>query len=170
MIGKIDKSPQLDIFRVPLYQSVKQEHELVKLAGRIRWDIISEQLSIHYSPDKGRKAIPVRKMAGILILKKIFNVSDASILKRWLENPAFQYFCGEIYYQEKVLCNRSDLVSFRKRIGEKGMRIIFYPELLHQIEKIRSTLEKQIKNADSSYSIFHFFRRFFNPKPVVRSL
>jgi len=36
-----------------------------------------------------------------------------------------QYFCGEAHFQHKFPCDPSDFVHFRKRIGEKGIEIIF---------------------------------------------
>jgi IS5 family transposase len=40
-------------------------------------------------------------------------------------NPYMQYFCGEAHFQHKFPCDPSDFVHFRKRIGEKGIELIF---------------------------------------------
>ncbi|MCB9013453.1 MAG: transposase [Bacteroidales bacterium] len=138
MIGKLDKNPQLDIFRLPLRQRVRKNHDLVKLAASIKWDKISSGLAENYSPNKGRKGIPVRKMAGLLILKYLYGGSDNSILRVWLDDPAVQYFCGEVWFSDKPAVNRSDLVNFRRRIKEKGMEIIFYPELLQTLNAMKN--------------------------------
>ena len=130
MIGQLDKSPQLEIFKVPLRNIIREEDNLARLARKINWDKITTELSVHYSPDKGRKAIPVRKIAGMIILKDIYEETDEGILNQWIENPAFQYFCGEVYKQNKVPFNRSELVKFRRRIGVEGMGVIFSPEVL----------------------------------------
>jgi hypothetical protein len=164
MIGKLDKSPQLDIFRVPLKQSIREDHEMVRLAGKVKWDLITLGLAAHYSPDKGRKAIPVRKMAGMQILKYIYGCSDNSVLRLWLEDPNLQYFCGEVYFNEKAAMNRFDLVNFRRRIGEKGMKIIFYPELLRTLKRMKHTPASGTHAAHSPWHFVDFFRHFFSSK------
>ncbi len=167
MIGKLDKSPQLDIFRVPLRHHIREDNELVRLAGKIKWEQISLRLEGHYSPDKGRRAIPVRKMAGLLILKYIYGCSDNSILRHWIQDPCIQYFCGEVWFSEKPLMNRFDLVSFRKRIGEKGMKVIFYPELLSTLNRMKHSREKGLHIAHSPWNFMDFFRHFLFPKLTV---
>jgi IS5 family transposase len=56
----------------------------------------------------------------MLILKRMFNESDESVLDRWVENPYWQYFCGEVYFQHKLPFDRTELIKFRKRIGDAG--------------------------------------------------
>jgi hypothetical protein len=168
MIGKLDKAPQLDIFRVLLKQGISKDHELMQLSGTIKWDSITSGLAVHYSPDKGRKAIPVRKLAGLLILKHIYGGSDNSILQRWLEDSSFQYFCGEVYFSDKPVVNRFDMVNFRRRIGEKGMAIIFYPELLHILNRMKHSQKAPLHKAHSQWHFLKFFRQLLlNSHPVA---
>jgi IS5 family transposase len=63
-------------------------------------------------------------MVGLMILKHIRNVSDESIVEQWSENVYYQYFCGLEMFDSSPPCAASDLVHFRKRIGEKGMELI----------------------------------------------
>ena len=167
MIGKQDKSPQLDIFRMPLKHRISLDNELVQLAGKIKWEQICQGLEVHYSPDKGRRAIPIRKMAGLLILKFINGCSDNGILRLWTQDPCYQYFCGEVWFSEKTALNRSDLVSFRKRIGNKGMEIIFYPELLRALQGIKHSQESGINNAHPHRNFMDFFKHIFSAKLKV---
>jgi hypothetical protein len=39
--------------------------------------------------------LPTRLVAGLLILKHTHDLSDEVLCARWLENPYYQYFCGE---------------------------------------------------------------------------
>ena len=50
----------------------------------------------------------------------MFNESDESVLERWVENPYWQFFCGEVYFQYDIPFDRTELIKFRKRIGEEG--------------------------------------------------
>ena len=64
-------------------------------------------------------------MVGLLILKHLRNVSDESIVEQWSENVYYQYFCGLEMFDSTPPCAASELVHFRKRIGEKGIELIF---------------------------------------------
>ena len=48
MIGKIDKTPQLNMYQVPLVQFINKEHELCQLAERINWDKLEKDLFVYY--------------------------------------------------------------------------------------------------------------------------
>ena len=161
MLGTLDKAPQLDIFRDPLKHAIREEDELYKLAGMIQWDRIISTLSVYYSPDKGRRAIPVRKLAGLLILKRIFNVTDESLLRLWTENLSFQYFCGEVYLQKQPPVSRSDLVKFRSRIGKKGVEAIFYPDLLIRMDRLRKALDNREEQEPAEWNFLDFLRKIF---------
>ena len=63
-------------------------------------------------------------MCGVLILKHLRNISDESVVEQWSENAYFQYFCGMHEFVPSFPCASSELVHFRKRIGEKGMELI----------------------------------------------
>jgi len=120
MIGKIDKTPQLEIFKVPLKHFIKEDHELILLSKKIDWEQLETSLGIYYCNDNGRRSIPIRTIAGIILLRRMFDESDESILDRWVENPYWQYFCGEVYFQHELPFDRTELIKFRQRIGDEG--------------------------------------------------
>ena len=120
MLDKFDKTPQLEMFKTPIKHFIKSNHEMVLLSQKIDWDTLESDLSVYYCPDNGRPGIPIRKIAGMLMLKRMFNESDESVLERWLENPYWQYFCGELYFQHELPFDRTELIKFRQRIGEHG--------------------------------------------------
>jgi IS5 family transposase len=64
-------------------------------------------------------------MASLLILKQLDNLSDESIVSKWVENPYYQYFSKETQFQWSMPCDPSDLVHFRNRIGNEGFENIF---------------------------------------------
>jgi len=123
MKGKIIKNPQLNVFRVPLVSMINMEHELVLLAQRINWEEVEKDFSIYY-PELGRPAVPIRKMVGSILLKQTYNLGDETFVARWIENPYWQYFCGETYFQYDQPYDPSDFVHFRQRIGEEGAQKI----------------------------------------------
>ena len=124
MIGKTEKNPQLNMYKVPLIQFINTEHELYQLAERIDWEEIERDLTEYYCIDNGRPSIPIRKIVGVVLLKRMFNESDESVVDRWRENPYWQYFCGEVHFQHQWPFDPTELIKFRKRMGERGMERI----------------------------------------------
>jgi len=120
MVGKIDKNPQLNIFQVPLVNFIEKGHELCQLAAKINWDEIENEFSSYYCIDNGRASIPIRKVVSLILLRRIFDLSDEQVVSRWKENPYWQYFSGETFFQHQEPFDPTELIKFRKRIGESG--------------------------------------------------
>jgi IS5 family transposase len=59
-------------------------------------------------------------MVGLNYLKHTFNLSDEEVVERWIENPYWQYFCGEQYFNHRLPIDPSQMTRFRKRIGVTG--------------------------------------------------
>lgn len=53
-----------------------------------------------------------------------FDVSDEAVANTWVENPYWQYFCGEVYLQAEVPIDSSNLTRWRRRIGEEGVEAL----------------------------------------------
>ena len=124
MLGKSPDQNQLNLFHPVLKQIIDPSHGLVLLAGKFPWEELEEEFSVYYS-EIGAPAKPVRLMVGLLVLKQISGYSDERLLREWIENPYYQYFCGEVDFSWLKPCSVSELAHFRKRIGEKGLEQIF---------------------------------------------
>ncbi len=116
---KPESSPHEDLFRMKLEQLINQRHELCRLARVIDWQRCEAQFGALYA-EEGRPGIPVRLMVGLHYLKHAFNESDESVVARWVENPYWQYFCGEEYFSHRLPIDPSQMTRFRQRIGETG--------------------------------------------------
>lgn len=124
MKGKPPNTSQFNLYRQQLENLINPGHPLCKLAKRIPW----HELETHFEDlyhQTGRPAKPIRLMVSLLILKQLYNLSDETIVERWVENPYFQFFSGESVFQWNFPCHPTDLVYFRKRIGEEGVEKIF---------------------------------------------
>lgn len=124
MIGKSPNQDQSNMFLPILKEIVNPKHELVILSHQIDWSTFENEFSELYS-HTGQPGVPVRMMVGLLLLKRIYNLGDETVMEQWLQNPYFQYFCGESEFQWKYPCDPSDLVHFRKRVGKAGIEKIF---------------------------------------------
>jgi IS5 family transposase len=82
-----------------LDQIIDMNHALVKLARAIDWRFLEERFGTVYTDKPGQPPLPTRLMAGLAILKHTYDLSDEALCDRWVENPYFQYFCGEEFFQ-----------------------------------------------------------------------
>lgn len=110
-----------ELFRQPLIEMLNPKHPLVKLADVIDWTTIEQSFGAHFASTRGRPALPPRLVAGLLYLQHAYDCSDEAVVATWIENPYFQYFTGEIYFQTELPIDPSSLTRWRQRIGEEGV-------------------------------------------------
>ena len=122
-------SGQRDLFRARLDQIVDTGHPLAKLGGTIDWGFLEQRLGAVYADVPGRPPLPTRLMAGLAILKHMHDLSDEALCERWLENPYFQLFCGEEFFQHKLPFDRSSLTRWRQRMGEEKLAALVQESL-----------------------------------------
>jgi transposase, IS5 family len=111
-----------DLFQSRLDQILNMQHQLVKLAGTVNWRHLEAVCGEVYSDGPGSKGgqppLPTRLMAGLQILKFTFDLSDEELCDRWVENPYFQFFCGEEFFCHELPFDRSSMTRWRQRMGE----------------------------------------------------
>ena len=112
------------LFDPDLFHYLDKEDELVRLSEVIDWSVFEEAFSCHYNARRGRPGKPIRLMVGLLLLKHLENLSDERLVVEWKRNPYFQYFCGMTSFRRNQPCASSELVHFRRRIGEEGVGLI----------------------------------------------
>jgi len=100
------------------------DHELVKLSRLIRWDVFDDEWGKLFESDRGAPAIPTRLIAGLQYLKQINQLSDEDVVRVWKENPYWQYFCGEQWFQHDLPIYPSSMNRWRSRIGEDGCALL----------------------------------------------
>ena len=117
------ESPTDDLFRQRLENLIDTRHELAKLSELIDWERFDTRWGETFCED-GRPAIATRLIAGLHYLKHTYRLSDEQVVQRWAENPYWQYFCGEIYFQHELPLNPSSLTRWRQRLGDQGMELL----------------------------------------------
>lgn len=115
---------QLSLFGNSLLQLLNPNDSLIILADGLSWHKLEARFKHLYS-HTGAPSHPIRRMLGLLLLQHMFKLSDERIVEVWKQNPYYQYFTGEAEFQWYQPCASSDLVHFRKRLGEEGIRILF---------------------------------------------
>ena len=112
---------QTDLLRSRLDAIIDMEHPLVKLSRTIDWSFLEQRFGAVYEDKPGRPPLPTRLMAGLAILKHTYDLSDEVLCERWLENPYYQFFCGEEFFQHRLVFDRSSLTRWRQRMGEERL-------------------------------------------------
>ena len=121
---KPQKSPSPDLFRNRLENLLNHRHELYRLAGLIDWSMFDAEFGRLYCPDNGCPAKATRLMVGLQYLKHVYGVSDEAVVRRWVENPYWQYFCGATYFEHQLPIDPSSMSRFRQRIGTSGCELV----------------------------------------------
>ena len=123
------ESGEQDMFRSRLDQVINMNHALVKLARTIDWGFLEEKFGAVYNDGPGQPPLPTRLMAGLAILKHSYNFSDEVVCELWLENPYYQYFCGEEFFQHRLPLDRSSMTHWRNRMGEERLQALVQESL-----------------------------------------
>jgi len=120
---------QNDLFRSRLDQIIDLDHALAKLARQIDWRFLEERFGAVYTDGPGQPPLPTRLMAGLAILKYTYDLSDEVLCERWVENPYYQYLCGEEFFQHRLVFDRSSLTRWRQRMGEDKLQALLQESL-----------------------------------------
>ena len=124
-MGPKSSQPQSgELFRPRLDEQINMQHPLVQLTALIDWTEIERTFAMSFTSGRGRPALPSRLVAGLLSLQHTFDASDEAVVNTWVENPYWQYFCGETYLQTELPIDPSSLTRWRKRVGEEGVETL----------------------------------------------
>jgi hypothetical protein len=120
---------QTDLLRSRLDAIIDMDHALVKLSRTIDWSFLEQRLGAVYQDKPGRPPLPTRLMAGLAVLKHTYDLSDEVLCERWVENPYYQFFCGEEFFQHRLVFDRSSLTRWRQRMGEEKLQALLQESL-----------------------------------------
>ena len=123
------ESGEQDLFRARLDQIIDIEHALVRLARTIDWGFLEATFGAVYEDGAGRPPLPTRLMAGLAILKHTYDLSDEVVCELWLENPYYQYFCGEELFRHRLPFDRSSMTHWRNRMGAERLQALLQESL-----------------------------------------
>ena len=110
-----------DLFRQRLDELVNPNHPLAQLAQHIDWSGFEHEWAGFFPSHRGRPATAPRLVGGLLYLQHTFALSDEDVVWGWVENPYWQLFCGETWFQHNPPIDPSSLTRWRQRIGAEGM-------------------------------------------------
>ncbi len=170
MQPKQQSNSQSMLFTSKLEQILNEQHPLYKLANIIIWSEFDAAFGKLYDPGFGRPAKPTRLMAGLHYLKSAYNLSDESVVERWIENPYWQYFCGEQYFQHEFPIDPTSMTKWRNRIKDAGMEKLLEQTISaglktgtvkpHQLKKIvvDTTVQEKATAFPTDARLYHKMR------------
>jgi len=112
---------QGELYQRRLSTLLDQSHPLKVLAEALDWEFFEREFGALYDERKGRPGLPMRLLVGLHYLKHLYDVSDERAVAGFVENPYWQYFCGEEFFVHELPCDPTSLVKWRQRIGPGGM-------------------------------------------------
>ncbi len=115
--------------RPSLEKIINLRHPLVCLAAETDWHFLAGRFSSVCRLGPGQPPLPTRLVAGLFILKHMHNLSDEALCDRRVENPYFQYFCGEVVFRHDLPFDRSSLTRWRQRLGEEQIAALLQESL-----------------------------------------
>lgn len=118
-----------------LIDQLNPKHPLLQLSEQIDWGFLEAEFSSLYS-HLGKPNKHIRLMVGLSILKHMENLSDEVLVQRWVQNPYYQVFTGEIEFQWTLPCDPTSLTKFRNRIGSDGYEKILAVSIAMHQEKV----------------------------------
>jgi transposase, IS5 family len=114
------KQPQRELFQTELEQIIDLHHPLVRLGMSIDWTAFEQTLGSTYHPTQGAPGISTRLMVALHYLKYQHDLSDENVVAHWVENPYWQQFSGERYFQHRLPIDASSMTRWRGRLGQAG--------------------------------------------------
>src|ERR1700751_4174521 len=135
---------QKDLLLPALDQIIDMGHPLVRLATLIDWNVLDDRFSSVCQTGPGQPGLPTRLVAGLFILKHMHNLSDEVLCARWIENPYYQYFCGELSFCHRLPFDRSSMTRWRQRLGEEQL-VALIQESLSVAHKIGAIGPKDLE-------------------------
>ncbi|MBE9033538.1 IS5 family transposase, partial [filamentous cyanobacterium LEGE 11480] len=125
-----------------LKTQLNPQHPLFHLSDSLDWEGFEQRFGHQMQAVGGRPPLPARLLVGLHYLKAMYDESDESVVAKWVENPYWQYFCGETQFQHAFPCHPTSLVKWRKQVGPEGIE-----QLLQQV--LRSAMQaKALKPPD----------------------
>lgn len=106
------QAPQRGLLETYLEDILNTRHELVQLGKRIDWSACEQYFGQLYAVQAGRPELPIRLHVGLQLLKHMYALSDRDVLDRWVENPYWQHFCGEVIFQHRLPMDETTMMRF----------------------------------------------------------
>ena len=120
---------KIDLFAADLHQQKLDQlgDPLLRIASCIDFPALAAEVDSvaprPVSPQGGRPPYPTETMVRILVLKRLYNLSDEQMEYQLLDRRSYQRFCGLV--DAARLPDRTTIWHFENRIGVAGAEALF---------------------------------------------
>lgn len=125
---------QDDLLRQRLVDMIDPRHELGKLAVLFDCGVFEREWAGFFPSHKGRPETEPRLVAGLPYLQHACRLSDEAVVARWIENPYYQHFTGENFFQHRAPIDPSSLTRWRNGMREKSVEWLL-TQTIHEGQK-----------------------------------
>jgi len=133
------------LFEPRLSDFLNPKHELFIFTRLVDWETLEKSFEDKFVAESGAPAKPVRLVTGIMILQHMYGLSDEGVVRGWVENPYWQYFCGYDFLQWKFPIHPTTLTKWRNRLGTEGFEKVL-ELLVNSARRSGVVSEKSMKN------------------------
>lgn len=130
-----------------LEKQLNQQHPLFQLANSLDWGGFEQAFGRQMKASGGRPPLPTRLLVGLHYLKAMYDESDESVVAKWVENPYWQYFCGEEHFQHEFPCHPTSLVKWRKQVGPEGVEKLLQ-QVLQSAMRMKALKPREVKRVN----------------------
>lgn len=122
-----------------------QDHLLVKMNKLIDWSFVEEEVADRYST-LGQNAIHPLRIFKLLVVQRLYDLSDRDTMTNTDCNIIFRYFVG--FGLSEDVPHWTELGKFKERIGVEAFERLFY-DVLGEAERLGIEISDK-RNADST--------------------
>ena len=130
-----------------LKEQLNHQHPLFQLASSFDWELFEQEFGRQMKESGGRPPLATRLLVGLHYLKALYDESDESVVAKWVENPYWQYFCGEKTFQHDLPCHPTSLVKWRKQVGPEGVEKLLKQALRSAME-LKALKPREVKRVN----------------------
>lgn len=105
-----------------LAEIIDPNHALARLSSVIDWRLLEGRFGQPDQHSVAGRPSRARLIVGLSVLKQLYDLSDELLCDRWVENPYYQHFCGEDYFQHSFAFDRASILRGLKRMGAEKVR------------------------------------------------
>lgn len=116
-----------------------EDHILVRLNKLIDWSFVEEEVTDCYS-DEGRSALPPVMVFKLLIIQKLFDLSEREVMAATDEGIIKRWFVGLGMTED--IPHWTDLGKFKERIGTDRLENLFY-RIIDEAERLGISIGKK---------------------------
>ena len=121
-----------EVVGLRLNDILNPDHSLVKLAKAIDWRLLEGHFGSPQGALSEGRPSQVRLIVGLSVLKQLHDLTDEALCESWLENPYFQFLCGEEYFQHSFAYNRAAVIRGLRRLSPEKLRTLMHAGLSYR--------------------------------------